>query len=295
MAHLLVVDDDPLNLHIISDYLSDEDHQLTLAADGQEAWDALQSSTDGFECLILDRIMPRMDGIEVLRRIKADPRFDAMPVIMQTAASNATEVAEGLAAGAWYYLAKPYRRESLTSIVRSALNDRQQRLELVRMSHEVKDILGMAYQARFRFRTPDQARQLAAMLARTCPNEGAVAMGLSELMLNAVEHGNLKLSYQDKSRLLEDGTWQEEIERRLAQPELAAHQAEIELARDESIMRFTIRDTGDGFDWRNYLEFNAERAFDSHGRGIAMSRQISFATLEYQGCGNVVTVTVNLA
>ncbi len=294
MSCLLVVDDDPFNLELIADHLRDENHELVFARDGVEAWDILLQNPGRFDAVILDRLMPRRDGIETLRLIKADPRFAAVPVVMQTAASDPAEVAEGLAAGAWYYLAKPYRREALKHIVRAALGDRQHRQDLARLSTEVRDILDMMHQARFLFRSPDQVRELAATLARACPNEGAVAMGLSELMLNAVEHGNLGISYDDKSRLMETGTWREEVERRLAQPELAARHGVLELSREADVMRFTIRDEGSGFDWRAYLEFDPERAFHSHGRGIAMSRQVSFASLEYQGRGNVVSVTVAL-
>ena len=52
--------------------------------------------------------------------------------------------------------------------------------------------------------------------------------------------------------------------------------------------RFTIRDHGQGFDWHEFLDMRPERAFDTHGRGIAMSRLISFDQLNYVGRGNEV-------
>ena len=48
------------------------------------------------------------------------------------------------------------------------------------------------------------------------------------------------------------------------------------------------------FDWQRFLTFDPERAFDPNGRGIAMARMMSFATLEYQGRGNVVVASVNI-
>jgi len=53
-------------------------------------------------------------------------------------------------------------------------------------------------------------------------------------------------------------------------------------------------DQGAGFDWQSYLEMSPDRAFDSHGRGIAMSRMLSFVALEYTGNGNTVCATVAL-
>lgn len=293
MSRLLVVDDEPFNLMMIEEFLADE-HELATAGDGLDAWQQLDREPLRFDAVILDRIMPRMDGMEVLRRIRADERFRLMPVVMQTAACTPSEVAEGLAAGAWYYLAKPYNGAALISIVESALHDRKSRLELNRLDTDITGVLAMARQGRYQFRSPDEARRLAAMLARLCPENSGVAMGLAELMLNAVEHGNLGISYAEKGELLASDNWQEEIERRLAAPELGRRRAEIEFVREGTHLRFTIRDEGAGFAWRDYLAMDPARAFDSHGRGIALARQLAFASMEYQGIGNVVTATVPL-
>lgn len=293
MAKLLVVDDEPINLDIIADCLGDQ-HRLVFARDGQEAWETINARPDYFDGVILDRIMPRLDGIEVLRRLKADPRFRDVPVIMQSGADSSEQVAEGLAAGAWYYLAKPYSSKALKSIVVAALDDRRSRRELARLGSEMRGVFALTQQASYAFRRLDEVALLSAVLAQMCPNATAVSMGLSELMLNAVEHGNLGLDYHDKSRLIETGTWQEEIERRLADPAQAERYATIDFQREPGRLRFTIRDQGKGFAWQDYLDMGPARAFDSHGRGIAMARQLAFSSLEYQGCGNQVTVTVEL-
>lgn len=293
MAKLLVVDDEPINLEIIADCLGD-DHRLVFALDGQEAWDTINAQPNDFDGVILDRIMPRLDGIEVLRRLKADPRFRDVPVIMQSGADSSEQVAEGLAAGAWYYLAKPYSSKALKSIVAAALDNRRSRHELARISSEMRGVFALAQQASYAFRGLDEVALLASVLAQMCPNASAVSMGLSELMLNAVEHGNLGIDYDDKGRLIESGTWQDEIERRLADPAHADRHATIDFQRESKQLRFTIRDQGAGFAWQNYLEMDPARAFDSHGRGIAMAGQLAFASLEYQGSGNQVTVTVDL-
>jgi CheY-like chemotaxis protein/anti-sigma regulatory factor (Ser/Thr protein kinase) len=293
MSCLLAVDDEPFNLMMIEEFLADE-HQLVTAADGLEAWQLLDREPGRFDAVLLDRRMPGMDGMETLRGIRADARFRLMPVIMQTAACEPSEVAEGLAAGAWYYLVKPYKGGALISIVQSALRDRASRLEMERLDTDINGVLAMARQGRYQFRSPEQARQLAAMLARLCPDNPGVAMGLVELMLNAVEHGNLGITYAEKGELLASDSWQEEIERRLAAPELGGRRAELEFTHDGTHLRFTIRDEGAGFDWTNYLEMDPARAFDAHGRGIAMASQLAFASLEYQGIGNVVTATLPL-
>lgn len=294
MAKLLVVDDEPINLEIIGHCLEDE-HQLDFAEDGLEAWSKLEAAPHAYDGVILDRMMPRMDGMEVLRRLKADRRFRDVPVIMQSAADSSEQVAEGLAAGAWYYLAKPYAPKALRSIVTAALDDRRTRKDLARIGDRLQTVLQLTDQAQFRFRTLDDVAILSATLAQMCPNPETVAMGLSELMLNAVEHGNLGINYAEKGRLIEDGLWQDEVERRLADATIGARYASLELRRDpDAHLCFVIRDQGPGFDWQRYLDLDPARAFDSHGRGIAMARHLAFASLDYQGTGNSVQVRVAL-
>lgn len=109
-----------------------------------------------------------------------------------------------------------------------------------------------------------------------------------------MEHGNLALSYQDKTDLLLEGCWQEEVDRRLDLPEYRERYVEVFFERLPNSIRFTISDQGNGFDWTKYLDFDPERIFDPHGRGIAMARKLSFSTLEFQGNGNSVLATVDL-
>jgi CheY-like chemotaxis protein len=294
MSCLLIVDDDSYNLEIIAEFLSDQTYELVFAHDGQEALTQLAAHPERFDAIILDRMMPNMDGMEVLKHIRAQDQFADMPAIMQTASNSPEEVAEGLAAGAWYYLAKPYDAQALTSVVRGALHDRHNRQELARLSAERYGFLKLLDQASFRFRNLKEARLLAAMFGQMHDQYGTLlSMGLSELLVNAIEHGNLAMGYAEKTRLLDLGTWDEEIERRLATPEQQQRWAELEFTRkNEKTLQFIVRDQGQGFDWQNYLKMDPSRAFDSHGRGIALAHQLAFQTLNYQGHGNIVQAII---
>jgi len=292
MTELLVVEDNKLDVAIITQFLHGRGYRLTFAEDGLAGWQHLDAAPERFDLVILDRCVPRLDGLQLLQKITADGRFAALPVIMQTAENAPQQVAEGLAAGAWYYLGKPYKAESLHRIVSGALDDRQNRLEVERLRAEIDGIWALFSEGSFRFRTPVQAQLLAARLGTLCPQSEQVALGLSELMLNAVEHGNLAISYETKGALLDSGLLDDEIKRRLALPEQQDRWAHIAVARDASGTRFRIEDTGSGFDWKNYLDISTDRIFDSHGRGIAMARHLAFTDLNYEGCGNIVTATV---
>lgn len=149
-------------------------------------------------------------------------------------------------------------------------------------------------EATFTFKTPDSARDLAAFLASTCPEPRRAVIGLTELLINAVEHGNLGIGYEEKGRLREDDCWEQAITARLAQRVNADKAVWVEYAREPGRIRIVIRDQGDGFDWRSHLEMDPAQASGLHGRGIALARMISFDSIEFRGKGNEVEVTVNI-
>ncbi len=82
--------------------------------------------------------------------------------------------------------------------------------------------------------------------------------------------------------------------RRQALPDNQAKVVSVTFRRMERDVYFRIRDEGKGFDWESYLQFDPERAFDTHGRGIALARNMSFSRLEYLGSGNEVVAVYSL-
>jgi len=291
---VLVVDDEIFNLELITDYLNESDIDVVCVERGAEALAALQESPDRFSAVLLDRMMPGMDGIEVLEHIKKDEKINRLPVIMQTASSGKKNMLEGLNAGAYYYLSKPYDQETLVAIVKTAIRDYQHYVHIQENLKQSVQTLKMMDQGLFNFRSLEEGRNLAVLLANACPNSERVVLGLTELITNAVEHGNLNISYEEKSRLNSTGSWESEVENRLDSTAYKDKYATVEFNRNASKITLVITDQGKGFDWREFMTVSPERAFDSHGRGIALANSISFEHLEYLGNGNKVCVTVAL-
>lgn len=285
---LLVVDDEEINVEIILSNLEDEGYDIDVAHDGVEAWEKLERAPEAYHAILLDRMMPRMDGMAVLARMKRDSQLRYIPVILQTAMTDKEEVIEGIRAGAYYYLTKPFEAGMLVSVVRTAVRDYGNYLTVHNELRETAHTLNLMRQGRFIFRTLEEARALATLLAHACPRADNVVLGLSELMINAVEHGNLGITYAEKTALNDAGTWEAEVARRLASPDLGQRRVAVQFEREEGEIRITITDEGDGFDWEAYLTLAPERIMDNHGRGIAMASMVSFSRLEYQGRGNQV-------
>ena len=291
---VLVVDDEIFNLELITEYLTESDIEVVCVESGEQALAVLQESSGRFSAVLLDRMMPGMNGIEVLTRIKNDEKINRLPVIMQTASTGKKNMLEGLNAGAYYYLSKPYDQETLTAIVNTAIRDYQHYVYIQESLKQSAQTLKMMEKGVFNFKSLDEGRNLAMLLANACPDSERVVLGLTELITNAVEHGNLGITYEEKSRLNAEGGWENEVVNRLASPAYKDKYATVEFNRNDTKITLVITDQGKGFDWHKYMEISPERAFDSHGRGIALANSISFKHVEYLDSGNKVCVTVPL-
>jgi CheY-like chemotaxis protein/anti-sigma regulatory factor (Ser/Thr protein kinase) len=292
-GRVLLAEDDEVIAMLIEDALTSVGHQVVIHEDGQAAWDHLQSGDTAFDVILTDRNMPRLDGLALLKQLKASPDLREIPVVMETGETHSASIQEGIDQGAHYYLTKPFKPDVLVAIVNAAINQYREYRQLQENVRSAVRPFAYLHHGAFRFSSVEEGRMLANFFAQTSPDPGKVVIGLQELLINAVEHGNLGLSYQDKSELLMQDRWHDEVEYRLTLPENLGRYVEIVFERLENALRFTIRDQGKGFDWEKYLDFDPARIFDTHGRGIAMARKLSFSTLEYQGNGNTVVATID--
>ena len=111
MHRILIVDDEPLNRHLLRAMLEDEATAVLEAASGPEALEIAQRSAP--DLVLLDVVMPRMDGFETTRRLKQEGGDLFLPVVLVTALSDAEARLRGLEAGADDFLTKPIDRAQL--------------------------------------------------------------------------------------------------------------------------------------------------------------------------------------
>ena len=117
MTRVLVVDDEPAVRRALERALALGSYDVALAADGEEALDALAQAPA--DAVILDVAMPRLDGLEVCRRIRE--AGDRTPILMLTARDAIDDRVEGLDAGADDYLVKPFALRELQARLRALL------------------------------------------------------------------------------------------------------------------------------------------------------------------------------
>lgn len=290
---LLAVDDEAFNLDIMKRHLTKAGFDVVLAEDGVVALEKLEENL-GPDVIVLDRMMPRMNGMELLEKLKSDKRFQDIPVVMQTAAAMSEQVLQGIKAGVHYYLTKPYKAALLVGMIKSALEDARNKKKMKEEVRKGQLVFGLMRQSSFQFRTMDEAKALAFYIANCFPDPQKAVYGLHELLINAIEHGNLGITYKEKTNFVLNGILLEEIERRLFCDKYRKRIASITFLATDEALTVNIRDQGEGFEWKRYLEFSSDRMTDPHGRGIATSRLLSFHDIQYLGSGNEVVCKFNL-
>lgn len=288
--NIMAVDDDAMNLEILTKNLEDAGFVAQGYVNSQEAWQQLQEHPEDTDILLLDKMMPNLDGMKILENIKKHETLQHIPVIIQTGDIGPEQTREGLAAGAYYYLEKPFEPSVMVALVNAAARDCVLRNEMQQHLQTERSITMMVYEGKFRLRTLEEAKKIAAALAYHGERPEEISMALSEIIVNAVEHGNLNISYDQKAAMLSDGTYDKEIERRLDSFENRNKYVDVQFYSRGDENRVIVTDEGDCFDWEKYLEFEPLRLTDPNGRGIAAARLMRL-NLQYQGKGNQVVCT----
>lgn len=121
ITRILVVDDEPLYVRLLKVNLEKEGYQISSAADGVEALEAV--THDMPDLVILDIVMPRLDGITVMQRIR---QFSNVPVILLTALGEEQDRVNGLNIGADDYVVKPFSATELVARVKAVLRRSQE-------------------------------------------------------------------------------------------------------------------------------------------------------------------------
>src|SRR3990167_5773715 len=123
-GNILVVDDSPLVLDVISKFLSANGFGVLTAGDGIEAIEKAYRELP--DLIVLDVMMPRMNGYQTCRLLKSDSETRSIPIIMLTAKDQASDKYWGIQTGADAYLSKDFEQTMLLKTIETLIQKRQE-------------------------------------------------------------------------------------------------------------------------------------------------------------------------
>jgi twitching motility two-component system response regulator PilH len=116
MSRILVVDDSPTVMYMVSSILARDGHNVLKAADGEEALRV--ATAEHPNLILLDVILPKLNGYQVCRQIKSAPDTASIPVIMLTSKARSSDRDWGIEQGADDYIAKPFNADTLLDVIK---------------------------------------------------------------------------------------------------------------------------------------------------------------------------------
>lgn len=177
MSKILVVDDQPDNVFILQDRLESEGYEVITAYDGPTGIEKTISESP--DLVLLDVMMPGMSGFEACKKITENEETKDIPVILVTALTSVEDIKEGLNAGAFDYIKKPFNKTELIARIKSALRFRETNLiyleiekiktyaaTIVTANHEIKQpltLINLSVSAIKRELTKDELNRDAIM------------------------------------------------------------------------------------------------------------------------------------
>ena len=150
VQRILVVDDTPANLYIMTEHLQAKGYTTLIAEDGVEALQRAEYALP--DLILLDVMLPGLDGFEVCRRLKANPLTSAIPVIFMTALHDERDKLEGFAAGGVDYVTKPFQRADVLARIDVHLSLHAAKVRLLAQKCELEQQIAARQQVEFDLR-----------------------------------------------------------------------------------------------------------------------------------------------
>ncbi len=284
---VLIIEDDFISRNYLHDLVKYSGYDCVTAKNAADGFDIYINEKP--EVIVCNIVMPGISGLEFLQKIRQIDKHTI--IIMVTSISSERLAIDALRLGANDYLKKPIQDNDIIPAIKRAGS-------CIVLDDEPSPKYGEIDSGKIimKFNTDINAPRLIVdrLMDEIAPNffesdtRANIEIGLSELVTNAIEHGNLNITFEEKSETLKNFTLEDLYSKRLKNKKLAGRKVTVEYAFSPEKCEWTITDEGNGFDPNSIPDPLAEENLESlHGRGIFFSRHL-FDSVEYLGKGNIV-------
>lgn len=293
---VLVVEDDETAREYMVATIESLGHETASASDGIEGFKAFKTIQP--DVVFSDIQMPNMDGLELLEHVRiADT--DVL-VIIYSAIDTPEYILKALRLKANDYLVKPVSAKAIANIL-------EKYADVLENRTRTREVLGLIYRRDLGMEISNKIDLLSKIVDRLMietenalrPNDRlGIHLGLMEVLVNAIEHGNLAITYDQKTQAMEGALneWESLINSRLGAQPYKDRKVNIDFHMDRERCEWLITDQGAGFAWNKLPDPNDPENLVkcSHGRGIMLAK-LQFDEFIYLGSGNQIRLTKYLS
>ncbi|MBN2364635.1 MAG: response regulator [Calditrichaeota bacterium] len=297
--HILVVDDEHTIVDLLEEFFKGLGCNVSTAASAEEALEKLRNGKS-YQLVLTDINMPGKSGLDLLKIIR-ETRED-LPVVLLTGLKTLDNAINAVKSGATDYITKPFELSTLQRVVERILR-KQDRIVRKEQIYENLNYLKLNFEYETGKLDPGAvARKLVKYLEKIRFAEsdelGKYELAFTETLVNAIEHGNLELASRTKnSDSFQIAEYEELKEKRLNEQVFAERKIIITFECTREVFNFSVKDEGNGFNWRKYLNSSHQiqnESMKSYGRGFHLIRHV-IDEVHFNDTGNIITLIKNSA
>ncbi|MDR1761172.1 MAG: response regulator [Bacteroidales bacterium] len=280
---VLLAEDDEASRLFLDIVLRKHGFMFYSVNNGLSAWEYIEHNQPNV--VFADITLPQINGWELLKKIKQ--RYPHIIVVMITAYNSEEFAIQALKLGASSYLKKPISQAAVVDLLQTyeLMHEEKNKIEQV-CSYVESYNLSMKINNDIHI-VPFVAKYLISQVEFFFKENELLGMllGLNEIIINAIEHGNLKISFTEKTNAIQNNTYETLLEERMNREENKQKKVLINFFHNHNYCEWTIKDSGTGFLHKNYLENSTFNSIDGlHGRVIFITR-FQFDEMDYEENG----------
>jgi len=282
---ILIVDDNVDLLDYLKNFFMGYNYEVILAETGTEGVDKFREFSP--DIVISDMRLPDKNGNVVVKEIKQIDRD--VPIIIITGFSDPQLILSAMKNGACDLLKKPFKPNDLKFLIN--------KIETLFRKIKVKLSSSFVQWEKRHLIIRNDIRIIRSVVDFIFSNIDYISedisfmkIGLQEVLINAIEHGNLEISNNEKKELLDRGDYNKILSERAQKPAYRDRFVDMEIFSTPEYLKITIQDMGKGFDRTQILDpTKPENFLEEYGKGIFMAMH-AFDDVEYNDMGNGVTL-----
>ncbi|MDM8542823.1 response regulator [Desulfococcaceae bacterium HSG7] len=285
---VLIIEDDKVSCKKMQTIVAHQGHKTKTAKDGVHGLELYNKFKP--DLIFADIQMPNMSGLEFLSTIRQTD--NDVIIIINTAFGSEEYALKAFHLNANNYISKPIHFSEV-------LHHLKKYEAIIQERTLNREIEAMFIKRSYKLQVPNKIEQIPRVVDHLltitgdaiCQEEQlGVRLGLVELIVNAVEHGNMGITYDEKNKAINHNRLDDLYQERLDDPEIAARRVKINFELSARGCEWMITDEGDGFDWKAIPDpTKGEKLRTLIGRGIFLSR-FYFDELEFIGTGNIIRI-----
>jgi serine phosphatase RsbU (regulator of sigma subunit)/ActR/RegA family two-component response regulator len=282
---ILIIDDNVDLLEYLKDFFMIYNYEVILAESGNEGIEKFREFSP--DIVISDIRLPDKSGNIVVKEIKELDR--EVPIIVITGYSDHNLILSAMKNGAVELLKKPFKPKDLKYLI--------SKIETLFKKIRVKLSSSFLQWEKRHLKISNDIHIIPSVTDFIFSNVDYIfgeisfmKIGLQEILINAIEHGNLNISYDEKQKLLSSGEYNRALKDKAVSPENSDKFVDIKVFSTPAYLKIIVEDMGEGFDLSSIPDpENPENFLNEHGKGIMMTLN-AFDEVTYNDKGNKVTL-----